>query len=350
MLAQSEKEKFLRIWKYLLAIPLAAGLLTAAYERVHTDRLMLDSASAYLSSLNREQKAAGVFALDNMDERTHWLYTPFPRKGLTLREMTSEQRALAEALVSAGLASQGLIKAHTIMSLDQILYIAEKNEGPERDPSKYYLSIFGEPSEHGAWGYRFEGHHLSLNYTVVDGKIASTPSFFGSNPAEITDGHRKGLRVLAREEDLGRKLLDSLSDAQRAIAVVDPKPYEDMLTTNSRKAALNGQPNGLPFAQMTATQKEALEALVAEYANDFPPDIAEKRIEQLRRVQGNLFFAWSGGIKPGERHYYRIQTPEFLIEFDKAQEDGNHIHSVWRDYKNDWGEDLLAVHYKADHK
>src|SRR5579864_1242920 len=211
----------MRAWKYALLIPLAVGLLTAAYDRTHTDHLMVDAAKNYLVSLNPDQRKLTSFALDNMDERTHWLYTPFLRHGLTLREMTQTQRNLAEALVAAGLSSQGLVKAHTIMSLEEILFIAEKDGDMERDPGKYFVSIFGEPSEHGTWGYRFEGHHVSLNYTIVDGKIASSPSFFGSNPAKILEGRRKGLRALAREDDLGYKLIESLTGEQRAIAVVD---------------------------------------------------------------------------------------------------------------------------------
>ena len=339
----------MRAWKYALLIPLAVGLLTAAYERMHTDNLMVDAAKNYLASLNPDQRKLTSFALDNMDERTHWLYTPFLRHGLTLREMTPTQRNLAEALVAAGLSSQGLVKAHTIMSLEEILFILEKNGDMERDPAKYFVSIFGEPSEHGAWGYRFEGHHVSLNYTIVDGKIASSPSFFGSNPAQILDGRRKGLRALAREDDLGYKLVDSLTGEERAIAVVDKEAPGDILTTNTRKAALNGQPNGLPYSKMTAPQKEIMDALIAEYANDFPPEIASHRVEQFRRLQGSAFFAWSGPVQAGQKHYYRVQTPEFLIEFDDTQDNGNHIHSVWRDYKNDWGEDLLAAHYKASH-
>jgi len=339
----------MRAWKYALLVPLAVGLLTASYERVHTDRLMVDAAKAYLASLNADQRKQTSFALDNMDERTHWLYTPFLRHGLTLREMTPTQRNLAEALVAAGLSAQGLVKAHTIRSLEEILFIIERDGDLERDPNKYFVSIFGEPSEHGVWGYRFEGHHVSLNYTIVDGKIASSPSFFGSNPAQILDGRRKGLRALAREDDLGYKLVDSLTADERPIAVVEKEAPGDILTTNSRKAALNGQPNGLAFSKMTAPQKDAFETLVAEYANDFPPEIATQRMEQFRRLAGSAFFAWSGPTEPGKKHYYRVQTPEFLIEFDDTQDNGNHIHSVWRDFKGDWGEDLLAAHYKASH-
>lgn len=339
-----------RRWKVLLIVPLSVWLLTAAYERVHTDQLMVETAKAYLASLNPDQRKQTSFALDNMDERTHWLYTPFLRHGLTLREMTPAQRQLAEALVSAGLSTQGLVKAHTVMSLEQILYIAEKDGDMERDPNKYFVSVFGEPNEHGTWGYRFEGHHVSLNYTIIDGKIASTPSFFGSNPAQVLDGRRKGLRALAREEDLGRKLVNSLTQDQRSVAIVNAAAPEDILTTNKRKAMLEGAPTGLAYAKMTPAQKEGLEALVAEYASDFPPEIADKRMDQFRRLAGQTFFAWAGGTERGQKNYYRVQTPEFLIEFDETQDNGNHIHSVWRDFKGDWGEDLLAEHLKTAHK
>jgi hypothetical protein len=335
-------------WRILSAL-VAVGLVAAASERVRSERLMVDAAKNLLSSLSPEQRKRAVFTLDNMDERTHWLYTPFQRNGLTLREMTSTQQQLAEALLSAGLSSQGLVKAHTIMSLEQILLIAEKDGDLERDPAKYFFSIFGEPTMNGTWGYRFEGHHVSLNYTVVGGMIASTPSFFGSNPAEIREGRRKGLRVLAREEDLGHGLMDSMTPEQRGIAIVDKTAYGDILTTNSRKAALSGQPNGLPSAKMTAAQKQMLDDLVSEYADDFPPEIASARMAQFHRLADMAFFAWSGGTAHNDKHYYRIQTPEFLIEYDKTQDDGNHIHSVWRDFKGDWGEDLLAAHYKASH-
>jgi Protein of unknown function (DUF3500) len=327
----------------------AVGLVAGAYVSVRTESLMADAAKNYLASLNPEQRKKTMFALDNMDERTHWLYTPFERHGLQMREMTSDQKHLAEALLSAGVSQQGLVKVHTIMSLDSILRMYEKNQGPERDPDKYFVSIFGEPSATGRWGYRVEGHHVSLNFTVVGDKIASTPSFFGSNPAEVVDGPMKGLRVLSREEDLGLELVQSLTDAQRAIAIVDKTAPADVLTTNSRKAALTGQPNGLPFGSMTAKQKAFLAELVNEYAADFPPAIAQKRVDQFQRTQPSLFFAWAGGTNKGDKNYYRVQTSEFLIEYDKTQDNGNHIHSVWRDFNDDWGSDLLAEHYQASH-
>jgi len=336
-------------WKRLLLIFAAIGLLTAAYERTRPESMMAGAAKAYLNSLSPELRARTEFAF-NADERLNWHFIPIERKGVALREMTSAQKHLADALLSAGLSQQGVITAHTVMSLEEVLKEMEQGKGPERDPEKYYVSIFGEPSEQGTWGYRFEGHHVALNWTIVNGRIASSPNFFGANPAEIKQGPRAGLRALLREEDLGKQLVQSLNDSQRAIAIVDKIAYKDILTSDARKAALSGQPNGLPFAKMTAPQKEILAQLVAEYANNFPAPIADFRMDQFRKTQANLFFAWSGGIARGEKHYYRVQTPAFLIEYDNTQDDANHIHSVWRDFDGDFGLDLLAQHYQASHR
>ncbi len=334
----------------------AAVLLAAAYARLQSSNIMMNAAKAYLSSLTPDQRARGTFKLAD-DERQNWhfvppeafTYTPKERKGVPLREMTSAQKHLAEALLSAGLSQQGIIKAHTIMSLDQVLKEMEKGGPMERDPEKYYVSIFGEPVDQGTWGYRFEGHHISLNFTIVNGKVASSPSFFGANPAEVREGPRAGLRALASEEDLGRKMIKSLTDAQRAIAIVDKVAYKDIITFDSRKAALNGAPNGLPFSKMTAAQREILTELVTDYASNFPEQLAASRIDQYHKTQANLFFAWAGGVEKGDPHYYRIQTPAFLIEYDDTQNNANHIHSVWRDFNGDFGLDLLAQHYQASH-
>src|SRR5271170_5837147 len=203
-----------------LLIASAFGLLTAAYERIQSTSVMTDTARAYLASLAPEERARGTFPYDSA-ERMNWHFVPIERKGVALREMTTAQKHLAEALFSAGLSQRGVIKAHTIMSLEQVLKDVEKGTGPERDPEKYYVSIFGEPSEKGTWGYRFEGHHISMNFTVADGRIASSPNFFGANPAEVKVGPRTGLRALKPEEDLGRALIKSLTVAQRATAIVD---------------------------------------------------------------------------------------------------------------------------------
>jgi hypothetical protein len=324
-------------------------MLTAAYYKINSPSVMSDAAKAFLASLPPDQKARATFAMAD-EERFNWHFIPRVRKGLAFREMSPGPRQLAHALLAAGLSQQGVIKADTVMSLDQVLKEIEVNPTNERDPEKYYFSIFGEPSETGTWAYRVEGHHLALNFTIVKGHVASTPSFFGANPAEVRGTSRNGLRTLAREEDLARDLIKALNDTQRAVAIVDKEAYKDIITMASRKAAIEGKPSGLPFAKMTPKQREALDSLVAEYANDFPPTIAEARMEQYHKSQSGLYFAWAGGIEKGDPHYYRIQTPTFLIEYDDTQNNANHIHSVWRDYEGDFGVDLLADHYQTSHK
>jgi len=263
--------------------------------------------------------------------------------------MQPHQKALAHALLAAGLSQQGYIRTVTIMSLEDVLPIMENADPNNRNPQKYYFSIFGEPSDTGTWGYRVEGHHISQNYTVVNGKVADTPSFFGSNPAEVREGPRKGLRVLGAEEDLARDLLESLTPEQKKIAIVTDKAYPDILTMASRKAALEGQPSGLSAAKMTKKQFDLLQTLLSDYANNVPEQMAQAREEHIKKAGTNLFFAWAGAEQRGGPHYYRIQSPTFLIEYDNTQNNANHIHSVWRNFNGDFGLDLLAMHYQEGH-
>jgi hypothetical protein len=306
------------------------------------------AARHFLASLTPEQRAQATFPFQD-DERQNWHFIPKERKGLPLLSMEPQQKALAHALLSAGLSQQGYIKAVSIMSLEDVLRIMENDDGNRRNPQKYYFSIFGEPSDTGTWGYRIEGHHLSQNFTVVNGKIADTPSFFGSNPAEVREGPRKGLRVLAAEEDLARDLLEALTPEQKKVAIVDATAYPDILTAASRKAALNGQPSGLSVAKMTKKQVDLLQTLLSDYAANVPEQLAQTRLEHIRKAGTNLFFAWAGVEQRGGPHYYRIQAPTFLIEYDNTQNGANHIHSVWRDYNGDFGLDLLAQHYEQSH-
>ncbi|HUJ50925.1 MAG TPA: DUF3500 domain-containing protein, partial [Bryobacteraceae bacterium] len=317
--------------------------------RLHTAAVMTESAQAFLASLTPEQRAQATFATQD-DERFDWHYIPKPRKGLPLRDMTPTQKQLAHALLAAGLSQRGYIKATTIMSLDEVLRVMENGKGPQRDPDGYFFTIFGEPSETGTWGYRIEGHHISQNFTVSNGKVQDAPSFFGSNPAEVLDGPRKGLRVLAREDDLGRELIASLTPEQKKIAVVTPKAPNDILTEASRKAALQGQPSGLEASKLNAHQRELLDNLLGEYVDNVPEQVAQLRQEQIKKAGNNLYFAWAGGEKYRDPHYYRIQTQAFLIEFDDTQDHANHIHSVWRDFNNDFGLDLLKEHYQTSHR
>jgi hypothetical protein len=332
----------------LAAIGTGALLLMSAYHQTHSASVMAEAANRFLAALTPEQRAKTVFTMED-EHRQNWFFVPIERKGLPLREMSAYQKHLASALLSAGLSQQGYIKAVTIMSLEDVLRILEKDDGERRHSEKYYFSIFGTPSAGGTWGYRVEGHHLSQNYTVVKGVVVDAPSFFGSNPAEVREGPRKGLRVLAGEDDLGREVLNSLDDAQRKIAVVDQTAYKDILTSNARKAALDGQPSGLSGAKMNAKQFEKLNALLDEYVRNVPEQLAAHRTDLIRKTGTNLHFAWAGVAAKGGPHYYRVQAPTFLIEYDNTQNGANHIHSVWREFGNDFGLDLLGAHYRTSH-
>jgi Protein of unknown function (DUF3500) len=320
--------------------------------------LMTECANRLLAALDDNQRGRATFPFDS-DERQNWHFIPDNtnlaidklgvRKGLTLRHMSPYQRHLAGALLAAGLSQTGYVKAVTIMSLEEVLRVMAGDAGEHRNPEKYYFSIFGTPSDSGTWGYRVEGHHVSQNYTVVNGKVLGGPSFFGANPAEVRQGPRKGLRVLATEDDLGFEVIRTLDEPLQKIAVVDPNAYPEILTAASRKAALKGQPSGLSATKMTSNQFDALVALVEEYAHNVPDELAKHRIEQLNQAGKNVFFAWAGGTKPGDPHYYRVQTTSFLIEMDDTQDNANHIHSVWRDFEGDFGQDLLKQHYKESH-
>lgn len=337
----------IRIQLFLLGLGLVA--LTAATRRNDPVPVMTEAAKSLLASLTPEQHGQLFFALDDA-ERMKWFYTPVPRKGLPLRDMTSGQRKLALALLSAGLSQRGFIKATTIMSLDEILAVMENGRGPRRDSDGYFFSVFGTPSETGEWAYRIDGHHLSQNFTIVAGKVIGAPSFFGTNPAEVREGPRAGLRVLAREDDLGLALVQSLTPAQLTTAVVDKTAPADILTTNTRKAALEGKPAGINLSALNAKQKAVFNDLLDEYVYNMPEALAQLRADQIHKAGNNLWFAWSGGIHTGDPHYYRIQSEAFLIEFDDTQDKANHIHSVWRDFAGDFGVDLLQQHYQTSHR
>jgi hypothetical protein len=332
----------------VLAMSIATILLTAAYSRMHTPAIMAETAKAFLASLDPEQRARATFQFQD-EERFDWHYIPKERKGLPLKDMNSAQKHLAHALLAAGLSQRGYIKAVSIMSLDEILRVLENGTGPVRDPDRYFFSVFGEPSETGIWGYRVEGHHVSQNFTIVNGKVLAAPTFFGANPAEVREGPRKGLRVLAREEDLGRAFVQSLTPEQKKTAIVSADAPGEILTGPMRKAALQGQPSGIAASKLDSKQRETLQNLLDEYCNNLPEEVAQVREEQIKKAGGNLYFAWAGGEQVGQPHYYRIQSAAFLIEYDDTQNGANHIHTVWRDFDGDFGLDLLKEHYQASH-
>ncbi len=309
---------------------------------------MAAAANKFLASLDAGQKAKASFDF-KADDRSNWAFVPKnDRKGLTLKEMSAEQRLLARALLVSGLSKQGFEKATKIMSLESIL---AELEGPgrrfPREHDLYHVFIFGTPAAKGTWGWRFEGHHLSANFTIIDGKFfAATPSFFGSNPAEVLQGPRKGLRVLAGEEDLGRELIKSLNAEQRKTAIFDSTaPNEIFTEAQSKVQPLEAK--GIAAAKLDRKQRALLMKLIEEYVNRVRPELAELDLKKIKKAgEGKILFAWAGGIEKGEGHYYRVQGPTFLLEYDNTQNNNNHVHAVWRDFANDFGEDLLRKHYQ----
>ena len=334
--------------KALLAL-LATGLFlttTTATAHVAVDD-MSAAASKFLHSLKPDQAEKASFPLKD-DERQNWHFIPKARKGLPIKDMTADQRQLAMSLLRTGLSDHGYGKATNIMSLETIL---RELEGPNgrmvRDPDLYFISIFGKPGAKGTWAWRVEGHHLSVNYTIVKGEyLAGTPSFFGSNPAEVKDGPRKGLRSLGDEEDAGRALIKALNAEQREQAIFEKVALKDIVTMAERRVKPLEQ-KGISAAKLDGEQKQQLLKLVKAYVERNRPELSK---EDLRKIQDagidKLYFAWAGGIEKGEGHYYRVQGPTFLLEYDNTQNNNNHIHAVYRDFANDFGEDLLQKHYR----
>jgi len=330
----------------VLALFAGAGTVWLSAQRRRPASAMADAAKAFLATLDTEQKAKATFPF-NAEERLNWHFIPKERKGLPLKEMSPTQKKAALDLLRAGLSEKGYTKAETIRRLDEVLREMERDTRGVRDSEKYYFTVFGEPSETGTWGWRYEGHHCSQNWTLVNGRaIASSPQFFGANPAEVREGPMKGTRALAAEEDLARTLLKSLDETQRRAAVLAEKAPSDIITGAQRQAAIQ-EDKGIAYSALKKEQQGMLLAIIEEYANAQPPDLARARLEKIRAAGlDGIKFAWMGGMERGQGHYYRIQGSTFLIEYDNTQNNANHIHAVWRDFKGDFGMDLLAVHYQ----
>lgn len=339
------------------ALTLGVGLAAIAYHAT-TEDLMVSSANAWLASLNSNQATAAQFKLENPDYE-RWHYVPdnsftsqrgYGRNGLTYRDMSPEQRSLADALLAASLSRAGFVSVKTIMSLEEVLRVQENDNTGRRDVDVYHVSIFGKPSMDGRWAWRMEGHHVSLHFLMQDGKLVSTaPEFLGANPHMVLDGPRQGIRPLGAREDTARKLMMSLGDSLKKKALVAEKAYRDILTTADSRAELENEPQGLSASELSQAQYEMLLATAGQYAVSLPAEQAEARMKKVRETpRDQLFFAWAGSIEPGGGDYYRIQSPEFLIEYDNVQNGNNHSHTVWREFKGDFGRDLLAAHYQLD--
>jgi hypothetical protein len=325
---------------------------------------MAAAATEFLKSLTPEQRQQATFAFGD-SERTHWHFVPteiFARNGLTLKQMNPAQQKLAHELLKAGLSQRGYMTATQIMELESVLAVLEAAQRATaaqqppanpaqpplrlvRDPMRYFFSIFGTPSTRTTWGWRVEGHHMSLHFTVVNGTlVAGAPTFFGSNPAEVRDGPKKETRVLALVEDAARSLLESLDSSQRATGIINTTAPNDIVTVANVKIDPLS-PVGIPASALTGSQRVLLKQLVDVYAGYLADDIAADRLARIEKAGwDHVAFAWAGALERGQKHYYRVQGPTFLIEYDNTQNDANHIHSVWRDFKGDFGADLLREH------
>jgi hypothetical protein len=307
---------------------------------------MQEAADAFLGSLSAAQRSRALFAFED-GERLNWHFVPRVRRGLPLKDMSAQQRELARGILQAGLSKRGYLTASTIIDLENVL--REMGESPAfRDPELYFFSIFGTPSRTAPWGFRAEGHHLSLNFTLVrDTLIATAPAFFGANPAEVRRGARRGLRALADEEDIGRELILSLDERQRARALISAAAPRDIVTGNAARVEPLS-PIGVRVSELRPEQAAIFVRLLDVYLGRMAEPLAARRRAALERTDfAEVAFAWAGSMRRGEPHYYRIQGPSFLVEYDNTQNGANHIHSVWRDFDGDFGRDLLREHYRS---
>ncbi len=365
---------------------------------------MAAAAREFLALLDPGQRARVQRPLNDEAERRHWNYAPMKREGLPLLAMTPLQQQAANRLAASGLSRSGYVTAAVIMGLENILDAVEAWSGGRlgvdtgserwRDPALYFVTVFGDSAtgDDGLWGWRFEGHHVSIHYTIENGEIvAPNPTFLGANPAEAPFGGGGRLRPLAAEEDLARDLLLTLDEPQRAAALLATAAPPDIVQSNrprvedgalpiptarlmgipsdarweerarAERAGLgygpddeaavrySATPRGIPAHDLHDSQRELLNALVALYVDRLPDELALGQRDALADgALAQMHFAWAGGLHAGEPHYYRLQAPRFLVEYDCTQNDANHIHAVWRDPEGDFGEDLLARHY-ADH-
>ena len=313
---------------------------------------VLTNAQTFISTLTPELKLKAQFPFDDA-ERFNWNFVPIQRKGITFYDFTPKQRDAAMTLLKSSLSEQGYQKATAIVNLENVLKMVE-NRGADdhfRDPMNYHFWVFGTPDEKKPWAWRFEGHHVSLNFSLLNGEIvSSTPSFFGSNPGIVKEGSSKGMEVLKQETDMGFAFVNSLSAAQRSTALLSETALPEIVSGNNRKAVLL-TPAGLGFKEMNKDQQTSLLKLLDLYVKNYAFGFSKKLMEKIKKAGiENLTFAWAGSLQPGAGHYYRIQGPMLLIEYDNTQNNANHVHTTIRDLNDDFAEDILREHYAKEHK
>lgn len=364
---------------------------------------MAAAATAVLESLDAAELEATAWPFPSDGERRRWFYTPTDHGGVALGDLRPGQQRLVLKLVASGLSRAGFVTVSTIMGLDNVLdelegWTAMWGRERGRDPGRYYLRIFGDPVADRTWAWRFGGHHVSINHTVVDGRAcATTPCFLGADPASSPLLGPHPLRPLAGAEDLGRQLVMSLDGTQRAGAVVSAVAPVDIVGANRPRVAegdlplpladvwrgrfdgelgaavdayqqraervaglsaahldavrLSIAPKGIPASSLAPDQQQMLRALLDVYVGRIPDALAH---EEAAKYHGDhladLAFAWAGDVEPGEPHYYRVQGPRLLVEYDNTQRGANHVHTVWRDPDGDFAEDVLRAHHLQSHR
>jgi hypothetical protein len=304
---------------------------------------MRSAATALLKAMDSPQRQLAAQPFTD-DAARRWLeYRPRQRPGACVADFTVAARKAASRLLATALSEHAYAQAMTIIALEEVL---DRREGWRRGrhSGDCWVSVFGDPDDGEPWSWRFEGHHLSVTMTLLGDEISPAPIFLGANPARVSYAGRPVSRPLAPEEDVARDLLDALGPAGRAEAVVADLAPADIRTGTRPRAAEGIEPLGVAAARVGPTARAMLGQLVALYTGRLTAELAAR--EAARISAGELYFAWEGPVTPGTRHYYRVQGDDLLIEYDNTSEDGNHAHTVLRRPRSDFGDDVLAAHYR----
>ena len=306
---------------------------------------------SFLNSLTKEQREKAQLPFDDLS-RTSWHFLPgamWPRAGVQLGELNEDQNELFLKLLRTSLSETGYGKVTKIMDLENVLLELGHGDADFRDSNKYFVTFYGNPEKDSLWAWSFEGHHLSLNFSILNNKISIAPRFMGASPATVNEGKRKGQRTLANEDDLGLQLINSFSEDQKQKAIFQKTSFADIITSNASEVGpLN--PVGIKMEDLNNDQQLILVNLLKEYLATMPKALAEQRMENLKMEDfDTIRFGWAGATVSGQPHYYRIQGKTFLVEFDNTQNNANHIHLVWRDFEGDFGRDLIKEHYQHSH-
>lgn len=332
--------------------------LTAVYAQKNTNKTVLSATQAFLKTLDAEKRQKALFPYDT-SERRNWFFVPIERRGLPLMDMTDTQKAAALDLVKASVSLNTSETAIAIMQLEVVLKQIEKlpPENHRRHPGKFYFSVFGTPDTQKLWGWRIEGHHISLNFSSESGKIISgTPLFLGSNPAIVPEGYPEaGKQLIKQEEVLGLALLHSFSSEQlKKVVVSNKSPVEIFSSNAAHYIRADTLKNGISFTEMNKAQQQKLMELISFYVQRYPFGFANDFMEKIEKAGlDKLIFTWMGATEAkigNGGHYYRIQNPVLFLEYDNTQNNANHVHTVIRDLTNDFGEDLLGKHYAEEHQ